>query len=408
MPPPASNAASGSTSAAPQPTPILRIPNATVDAIAQACQILSRRPRSDDTDDDESAPRLRRTRLHEKRFDVTVSIPAEQCPGLVAGLLRGVDSKSADGEKVSKPEALPENVELLHHASQREDVATVRKLLAAGTPYDVKDADGLLPLQKSFTMPVWKAFAEKMLAPKDMDLFAAAKLGDGVATRLLVATGSNPTQSDHLGVTPLHLAVMGGHEDVADVLMKCREVRQKSLDARATIWIQNHGLQEDVTPLHLAATQTNSHVLTTLLNHDPVIDATDSLDATPLYRAVMAGNLKAVEVLLQSGADIDINALLYSGADIDASDDHRISLFTAAIRSGRVDICRLLLDHGADADNALLEAMWCKNVDLVKLLIEFDANVNMKDKFGKTLLHLAEIVSTKEIVDILKQHGARR
>ncbi|KAJ3094351.1 hypothetical protein HDU96_001719 [Phlyctochytrium bullatum] len=405
--------AASSSSPAPAPpiwTPVLNL-HASVGAIAQACQALSRRPRNPVDEEDPASPyKRRRMDIDEKQFHVTISVPAEQCSDLlVAGLLRGVEESSENVASKVEAVQLPKNVEMLHQAAKLGHVLTVRKLLASETPFDVKDKDGLLPLQKSYSLPVWVAFAEKMSVPKDTDLLEAAKCGKGVATRLLLATGSDPAKADENGVTPLHLAVMGGHEDVVGALLKFRKGDRKWLNSRACI--PNVKLPQNVTALHLAAIHDNLQILIALLNHHDVdVEARDSDYATPLHRAVMAGNAKAVEVLLQRKACVQTRLV-----DDKQNRTPSMTPLMLGAREGRVDICRLLVEYGAnvndvndDMESAIFAAVRGKHPDVVELLIEFDADLNVENKSKKTVRRVARKEGTEEIVEILKQHGGHK
>merc|ERR1719266_22301 len=99
--------------------------------------------------------------------------------------------------------------------------------------------------------------------------------------------------TDWLGTSPLHLAALNGHQDVAEILMRsgC------SKDARTKV---------DKTPLHLAATEGHSCLVDVLLRTGAEVDSKDMLKMTPLHWAVQRGFEDSVEVLLRYGADVSL------------------------------------------------------------------------------------------------------
>ena len=74
-----------------------------------------------------------------------------------------------------------------------------------------------------------------------------------------------------------------------------------------------------------------------------------------------------------------------------------------------------MLDSGVDANikhphdetGPLMFAIIGGNPDIVRLLVIKGANVNEKDKGGKSILFWANYFKNKEIVKILKDAGAR-
>ncbi|KAM7188883.1 Ankyrin repeat-containing domain protein [Naviculisporaceae sp. PSN 640] len=129
-------------------------------------------------------------------------------------------------------------------------------------------------------------------------LHIAAHKGNVKIVQLLVQQNinagcdCNPKDSD--GMTPLMLAVLGGHEDVASVLLsKGARVAESDCQGRSS--------------LHLAVESGNESMLRLLLDHchglNAAVNAYDSNGQTPLHIAVSVGFESAVEMLLRFGAN---------------------------------------------------------------------------------------------------------
>jgi ankyrin repeat protein len=116
---------------------------------------------------------------------------------------------------------------------------------------------------------------------------------------------------------------------------------------------------------------------------------------------VRQGDMYAVRMALESGADIDVRT------------ERGETALMQAVDSGRVEMARWLLDHGADPNatteighGPLHRAVNENNAQLVALLIERGANVQAENKWGKTPLLRASLNQRTEIVSLLTQAGA--
>ena len=177
-----------------------------------------------------------------------------------------------------------------------------------------------------------------------------------------------------------------------------------------------------------------------LLQDGADINVRDAQGRTSLMIATYQHNTDMVRTLLQAGADVNIrdnnkeNPLLHAGAQgwldilrlaIEAHADTRltnrfggISIIPASER-GHVEVVRELLTHTDINVNhvnnlgwtALLEAIILSNGDkahqqIVQLLVDHRADVNLADKDGVTPLQHARERRFTEIERILLQAGA--
>jgi len=189
-----------------------------------------------------------------------------------------------------------------------------------------------------------------------------------------------------------------------------------------------------------AAEEGDTATVQSLLAQGAAIDAQDARGRTAVLAATYANQVETVRALIQTGADVNIrdqrkdNVLLYAGAHglldilrlaIAARADTRLTnrfggtaLIPAAER-GHVEIVRELLTH-SDVDvnhvnnlswTALLEAIvlsdgGSRHQQIVQLLIDHGADVNLPDGEGVTPLQHALNRGYAAIVDILQNAGA--
>ena len=189
-----------------------------------------------------------------------------------------------------------------------------------------------------------------------------------------------------------------------------------------------------------AAQRADKEAILTLLQQGADINVRDAQGRTPVMIATYQYNTDMVQTLLQAGADVNIrdnnkaNPLLHSAAmgwldilqlAIDAHADTTltnrfggISIIPASER-GHVEIVRALLTRTNINMNhinnlgwtALLEAIILSNggkahQQIVQLLVEHGADVNLADHDGVTPLQHARAQGFTEIKRILLQAGA--
>ena len=120
-------------------------------------------------------------------------------------------------------------------------------------------------------------------------------------------------------------------------------------------------------------------------------------------RVVRVGNkYKSDKIIIISIQDINLKNLIDLGADVHANNDWALKY---AAENGRIDVVKLLLEHGADvnARDALKCAAENGRIDVVKLLLEHGANLHAKDEWA---LKVAIRYYHTEVVKLLLENGA--
>ena len=126
---------------------------------------------------------------------------------------------------------------------------------------------------------------------------------------------------------------------------------------------------------------------------------------TALHYACDKGHLEVAIALIRNGADI--NARRYFG--------DTVLMAACAARRGThgaqrpdLDTARLILKAGADVNlgSPLFQAAYCNHIDVVRLLLEFRAEVDRRGRYGKTPLMAAASEGHDEVVRVLLDAGA--
>ncbi|XP_071481313.1 uncharacterized protein, partial [Diadema antillarum] len=238
---------------------------------------------------------------------------------------------------------------------------------------------------------------------KENDLLEAARTGNVVTIGKLLSSGRGrnvlsqalsfrralgPNCQDTSGYTPLHHAVLNGHRDAIQMLLK--------FDASPTV-ADNRGSN----PLHLAAWTGNMDIVQTLLtvgvSKDQVNEQNNYLD-TPLHFAAQYGHTQVVSILLDHGADPTL---------CNRKEEGPLDL---AAQYGRLDTVQLLVRLRPDLlskvpDSRSLLHLAAKNGHhrIVKLLLEAGCDINKTTKNG-TALHEAAVFGKIEVVRVLLEH----
>ncbi len=177
-------------------------------------------------------------------------------------------------------------------------------------------------------------------------LHHAVERQDLAVVDLLLASGADVKAVNRYGVPPLAIAAVNGHAPILTRL----------LDAGAD---PNLGLSADEPPILTAARTGNVDALKTLIAHGARLDARDARGQSPLMWAASRNNAAAVRLLLENGADLTArtrNTPTGRAAQMSVFLSPQPTGFTAllfAVRAGSLDAVKVLLDAGADVNDAL-------------------------------------------------------
>ena len=192
-------------------------------------------------------------------------------------------------------------------------------------------------------------------------LVSAAERGELLVVRRLLAEGTRINFRDGRGRTALLAATQRNHVDVARLLIT------EGADVNARDFIQD-------TPFLAAGAEGRAEILGLMLSADPDLKSLNRFGGTALIPACHRGHVEAVKVLLSTAIDRD----------------HVNNLGWTALMEAVV-----LGDGGPN------------HTEIVRLLVQAGANVNIPDRDGVTALAHARQRGYSAIVEILGVAGGR-
>ncbi|UKZ61580.1 uncharacterized protein TrAtP1_002839 [Trichoderma atroviride] len=333
----------------------------------------------------------------------------------------------------------------LHFAAKHGQSSTINILLNAGAELDAITSDGYSPIHiaakggflsilreliQRQRGPVPEKSPKDSMAPTNSPLQLAAQYGHGEVVRELLQQKQYSLDQDR--AASLLLAAKEGFVEIVEMLLNSS--------------ITAHAYDEDEnTALHLAAKGDYSDIVERLVGYNSEMfdtGARNSFGWTPLHFAAKSGRLVTLRILLDHGAELSgwdkfdqtvfhiaashghiwILCEILNRPELREEDRCLISApksngdtpFILAVRNGHLDVTKYILDtipldrcefsFYQGQENALIEAVKMRHVNLVSLLLYYDWDIN--ENKPTTALHCAVRAVDHEMIDMLLSQGA--
>lgn len=242
-------------------------------------------------------------------------------------------------------------------------------------------------------------------------LYIAVEKDNLEMAELLIKSGCSVNQCSCIGDSPLHVAVERNNMPMVRLLLK----------SGANV---SCGDRNGRTALHLAASPStfgNLDMVQLLIDNGSHVNQRDTGGATPLSLACQCGHRSVALHLLSQGADASgadlsgntplhhacvaapldvelVSRLLAAGAPVNKKNLRGMTALSCAVLShANPAVVWSLVRHGADP-NAYLEgsrstllhlALFAKDMELVRLLVQYGSNPFVVDSQGRSALYCA-------------------
>jgi cytohesin len=264
---------------------------------------------------------------------------------------------------------------------------------------------------------------ESDIMAKATSLRSSIEKGNLRALEALLAQGVDPNDPLDDGQLPLSLAALKGNAAIVKALLEA--------GARPNEKGQDFG----ETALHFA---TSVEVAALLVTAGADVNAADERCNSPLTSAISEGNAELVKWLLNRGSDANqranrsgeslldfpclegmvdvVRVLLEAGLDPNVPGENDVTPLLSAALSGEknsAEIARMLLNAGADPNAKmsdgrfpLYEAATEGSPELVQVLLDGGAQIDLDEGFGETALAAAVYNNRADTAALLLKAGA--
>ncbi|XP_036398206.1 ankyrin repeat and SOCS box protein 2-like [Megalops cyprinoides] len=277
-------------------------------------------------------------------------------------------------ERGADPEIANKNKETpLYKACERENVEIMALILKFGAAVNQRCIQGWTALHEAVcrnNVEMCKMLmqAGAKVSPPDMygitPLFVAAQTGRVEALYFLIENGADVNSQAADGATALYEASKNGHQDAVELLLS------HHADA-------NKPCKTGLLPIHIAAQRGEDEIVSMLMPATSRAQVRHS-GISPLHLAAEGNKDDALEVLIKGGFDVNTKLSHNRSA---MYEDHRSTALYFTVANNNIDAAAMLLEAGADPNldtfSPLLVAVRQGCLSTAALLVEHGADVNV-------------------------------
>lgn len=296
-----------------------------------------------------------------------------------------------DGANIDATDA--EGMSALAYAVLNDDYKLIKKLLKLNATVD---ASAIIASAQTNNQKVVKQFTKAGFdinaknATGDTPIFHALKTGDDQLYTFFEQAGANLAIPDATGTTTLLYAIQ--NDKSFDLIQQLSQNE----------YLVNQANDSGETPFLTALTKENAPVIELLMNRGANVDVQTASGLTPLWFALEKGDMNLFNQFAERGADV--NSIRNGQTPL-----------THALKNNNQSLITTLLGYGADpsVDNAdgqtpLSMALMNNQTDLFNQFLDSSAsNINKPNRFGFTLLDQAFQYSPSSLIRNLISRGAQ-
>jgi uncharacterized protein len=229
------------------------------------------------------------------------------------------------------------------------------------------------------------AKSDAVNARNETALYLAAESNCLECVRMLLEKGADAALATRSGITPLEIAIQNNRTEIVGVLLKSK-----------TSYAGTHRA------LLLAIEKNMEDLGIALIKRDSKLGSRDAKGRSALWYSAEQGLGKTSAALIKSGK-----------IDIDSQDSTGQSALSQAVRRGHLEVVRLLVNEDADlnirtnaGNSVLMLAVLAKSPAIVELLLTRDIDINAQNNVGDNALMLAAGTGQNDILEMLIAAGA--
>ncbi|XP_066480502.1 transient receptor potential cation channel subfamily A member 1 [Tiliqua scincoides] len=220
--------------------------------------------------------------------------------------------------------------------------------------------------------------------------------------KLLLRGGANPNILNSSTMAPLHLAVQSLYNEIVKILAE-----HSSTDV-------NLEGESGNTPILVACYKDNPEALNILIENGGLINKANSLGCMPVHAAAFSGAKLCLEIVIKKGEELG-----YSPENhINFINNGKCSALHLAVQSGDLEMIKMCIEYGAQIDlkqgnkcTALHFAATQGATDILKLMMSSytgdEPIIDALDGNKETLLHRAALFDHYELAEYLISMGAK-